>query len=105
MLMVMVTVTVMMTMMMMLLPPRILIDAGSMPSASFPSGSLPEVRFRKFLVSLCVGSLIRLHGVEVFDEAKPLTPNTAADMGGSCLYGCSLKSLVFAFSMVFLPGV
>jgi hypothetical protein len=101
-------VTVMMAVMMlkmMLLPPRILVHARSMPSASSPFGSLPEVRFRKFLVSLCVGSLIRLHGVEVFDKAKPLTPNTATDMGRSRLYGCSLKSLVFAFSMVFLPGV
>jgi hypothetical protein len=41
--------TVMMTVMMMkmmLLPPRILVDTGSMPYASSPSGSLPEVRFR-----------------------------------------------------------
>jgi hypothetical protein len=35
-----------------------------------PSRSLPEARFCKFLVSLCVGSLIRLHGVEVFEEAN-----------------------------------
>jgi hypothetical protein len=47
-----------------------------MPSVSSPSGSLPEARFCKFLVSLCVGSLIRLHGVGVFDEAKPPTPDT-----------------------------
>jgi hypothetical protein len=103
--MLMVTVTVMMTMMMMLLPPRILIDAGSMPSASFPSGSLPEVRFHKFLVSLCVGSPIRLHGVGVFDEAKPPTPDTVIDTGGFCSYGCLLKSLVFAPVMAFFPGV
>jgi hypothetical protein len=55
-------------------------------------------------VSLCVGSSIRLHGFELFDEAKPPTPDTGTDMGGSCPYGCSLKSLVFAFSMAFLPG-
>jgi hypothetical protein len=89
---------------MMLLPPRILVVTGSMPSVIFPSGSIPEVRFHKFLVSLCVGSLIRLHGVEVFDEAKTPTPDTGIDKGGSCPYGCSLKSLVFAFSMVFLQG-
>jgi hypothetical protein len=70
----------------------------------FPSGSLPEVRSRKFLVSLYVGSPIRLHGVEVFDEVKPPTPDMGIDMGRSCPYGCSLKSLVFAFSMAFLPG-
>jgi hypothetical protein len=80
---------------MMLLPPRILVDARSMPSMSSPSG---------FLVSLCVGSLICLHGIEVFDEAKPWTPDIGSDMGGSYPYGCLLKSLVFAFSMAFLPG-
>jgi hypothetical protein len=67
---------------MMLLPPRILVDAGSMPSVIFPSGSIPEVRFHKFLVSLCVGSLIRLHRVEVFDEAMTPTPDTGIDRAG-----------------------
>jgi hypothetical protein len=100
--------TVMMTVMMMkmmLLPLRILIDAGSMPSASFPSGSLLEVRFSKFVVSLCVGSQIRLHGVEVFDEAKPSTLDTVTDTGGLCPYGCPLKPMEFAFSIAFLPSV
>jgi hypothetical protein len=50
---------------------------GSMPSASSPSGSLPEVRFSRVLVSLCVGSLIRLRAVKVFDEADLPTPNPA----------------------------
>jgi phage-related protein len=89
-----------MTMKMMLLPLRILLDARAMPSASSPL----EVRSRKFLVSLYVGSPIRLHGVEVFDEVKPPTPDMGIDTGGSCPYGCSLRSLVFAFSMAFLPG-
>jgi hypothetical protein len=75
-----------------------------MPSASSPSGSLPEVRFHKFLVSLCIGSLIRLHGVEVSDKVKPPTPDTISDTGGLCPYGCLLKSLVFALVMAFLPG-
>jgi hypothetical protein len=101
MLMTMVVMAVMMKMM--LLPPRILVDTGS-PSASSPSGSLPEVRFCEFLVSLCVGSHIRLHGVEVFDEAEPPTPDTGIGTGEIFTYGCSLKSLVFAFSMAFLPG-
>jgi hypothetical protein len=70
----------------------------------FPSGSLPEVRSRKFLVSLYVESPIRLHGVEIFDEVKPPTPDMGIDTGGSYPYGCSLKSLGFAFSMAFLPG-
>jgi hypothetical protein len=101
----MLTATMMMVMMkMMLLPPRILVYAGSMPSASSPSGSLSEVRFHKFLVSLCVGSLIHLHGVKVFDEAKPPTPDTIVDTGELCPYGCPLKSLVFAFSKALLPG-
>jgi hypothetical protein len=95
--------TVMM-MKMMLLPQRILVDAGSMPSASSPSISLPEVWFRKFLVSLCVGSMIRLHWVEVIDEAKPQTPDMVIDTSGLCPYGCPLIFLVFAFSMAFLLG-
>jgi hypothetical protein len=95
---------VMMMMKMMLLPPRILVDAGSMPSPSSPSGSLPEVRFHKFLVSLYVGSLIRLHGVGVLDETTPPTPDTVIDTGGLYPYGCPLKSLVFAFTMFFLLG-
>jgi hypothetical protein len=89
---------------MMLLPPRVLVDTRSMPSASSPSESLPEVRFCKFLVSMCVGSLIRLHGVGVFDEAKPPTPDTVINTSGPYSYGCPLKSLVFVFAMVFLPG-
>jgi hypothetical protein len=88
----------------MLLPPRILVDAGSMPSASFPSGSLPKVRFHKFLVSLCIGYPICLHGAGVFDETKPPTLDTIIDTGGLCPYGCPLNSLVFVFSMAFLPG-
>jgi hypothetical protein len=76
-----------------------------MPSVSSPSGSLPEVRFHKFLVSLWVGSLIRLHGVGVFDEVKPLIPDTVVDTGGLCPYGYMLKCLVFAFSMALLLGV
>jgi hypothetical protein len=79
---------VMMMMKMMLLPLRILIDAGSMPSSSSPSRSLPEVRFRKFLVSLFVGYLIRLHEVEVFYEAKPPTPDTGRDTGSTCMSAC-----------------
>jgi hypothetical protein len=90
---------------MMFLPPRILVDAGSLPSASFPSGSFLEVRFRKFLVSLCVGSQIRLHRVEVFEKVKAPTPDTVTDMGRLCPYGCPLKPLEFALSMAFLPGV
>jgi hypothetical protein len=101
----MVTVRMMMMIMMMmmkmvLLPPRILVDAGSMPSASSPSGSLSEVRFRKFLVSLFVGSLVHLHRVEVFDGAKLPTPDT----GGLCPYECLLKALVLSPAMAILPG-
>jgi hypothetical protein len=89
-------VTVMMMMKIMLLPPRILVDPRSMPSMSSPSGSLLEVRFHKFLVSLHVGSPFHLHGVGVFDEAKPPTPYTGSDTGGLCPYECSLKYLVLA---------
>jgi hypothetical protein len=77
--------TVMMTVMMMkmmLLPLRIHVDARSMPSATSPSGSLLEARFRKFLVSMCVGSQIYLQWVEVFDEAEPRTPDTGINTGG-----------------------
>jgi hypothetical protein len=88
-----------------IVPPRILVDAGSMPSASSPSGSLPEVRFRKFLVSLCVGSQIRLHRVEVFDEANQPTPDMVTDTGGLYSYWYPLKHLEFAFSMAFLLGL
>jgi hypothetical protein len=80
-------VTVMMTVVMIktiLLPPRILVDVGSMPSVSSPSGSLLRARFYKFLVFQCVGSLFCLHRVGVFDEAKPLTPDTGGDIGGLC---------------------
>jgi hypothetical protein len=100
-------VTVMMTVVMikmMLLPPRILVDIGSMPSTSSPSRSLPRARFCKFLVFLCVGSLFCLHRVGVFDEAKPLTPDTGGDTGGFCQYECLLKSLLLAHAMAFLPG-
>jgi hypothetical protein len=96
--------TVMMMMKMMLLPRRILVDAGSMPSSSSPSRSLPEVRFRKFLVSLFVGSLIHLREVEVFYKAKPPTLDTGSDTGGLYPYECSLKSVVLALTMTFLPG-
>jgi hypothetical protein len=78
---------------------------GVLHSASSLFGSLPKVRFHKFLVSLCVGSPIHLHGVEVFDEAKPPTPVTGGDIGGLCPYECSLKSLVLALAMAFLPSV
>jgi hypothetical protein len=104
MLMAMVMVTVMM-MKMRLLPPRIVVDPGSMPSVSSPSESLMKVRFHKFLVSLCVGSLICLHGVGVFDVAKPSTPNMVIHTGRLYPYGCPLKSLVFVFSKAFFPGV
>jgi hypothetical protein len=96
--------TVMMMMKMMLLPPRILVDVGSMPSMSSPYGSLPEARFCEFLVSLCVGSPIYLHRVEVFDEAEPPTPDTGIDTSRLCPYGCPLKSLAFPLAMAFLPG-
>jgi hypothetical protein len=43
-----------------------------MPSMCSSSGSLSKARFRKFLVSLCVGSPFHLHRVGVFDEEKPL---------------------------------
>jgi hypothetical protein len=95
---------VMITTMMMLLPPRILVDAGSMPSTSSTSGSLPEARFREFLVSLCVGSLFRLRRVGVFDEAKPPTPDTGGDTGRLCPYACPLKSLLLSLMTTFLPG-
>jgi hypothetical protein len=91
-------------MVMMFLPSRILVDAESMPSASSPSKSLLQVRFHKFLVSLCAGSLIRLHGVELFDKAKPPTPDMGIDTSRSCPYVCLSKSLVFAFSMALLQG-
>jgi hypothetical protein len=91
-------------MMMMLLGPRILVDAESMPSASFPFGSLSEAWFHEFLVSLCVESLIHLHGVVVFDEAKQSAPDTCGDMGGLCPYACLLKSLLLALVTAFLLG-
>jgi hypothetical protein len=66
----------------------------------FPLQSLPEVRFRKFLLSLCVGSLFCLHGVGVFDEAKPPTPDT----GRLCLYTYPLKPLLLSLMIAFLPS-
>ena len=51
-------------------------DDGSL-LASSPSGSLPEVRFRGFLVALCLASQIRLHEVNIFDEAVLMTGGTA----------------------------
>jgi hypothetical protein len=50
-------------------------DAGSL-SASSPSGSLPEVRFRCVLVSLCLAPQNRIHGVNKFDEAMSMTVGT-----------------------------
>jgi hypothetical protein len=78
-------VTVMMAMMMkiMLLPPRILVDARSMPSVSLPFGCTPDARLHKFLVPLCVGSPFRLHRVGVSGEVKPPTPDTGGDTSGS----------------------
>jgi hypothetical protein len=101
-------VTVMMVMMMMkimLLPPRILVDVGSMPSASLPFGCTPEARLHKFLVSLCVGSPFRLHRVGVSGEVKPPTPDTGGDTSGINPYECPLKSLLLALTMAFHPGV
>jgi hypothetical protein len=46
-----------------------------------------------------------VHRIEIFDEAKPPTPDTVTDMGGLCPYGFPLKPLEFAFSMAFLLGV
>ena len=51
------------------------------PLASFPSGSLPEVRFRGFLVAQCLASQIRLHGVIIFDEAVLITGGTVRRYG------------------------
>jgi hypothetical protein len=45
-----------------------------------------------------------MHGVEQFDEAKPLTPDMGSNMGGLCPYECPLKSLVLALAMAFLPS-
>jgi hypothetical protein len=95
---------VIITMMMMILAPRILVDTGSMPSASSPSGSLMEAMFFKFLVSLCVGFLFHLHGVGVFDEKKPPTPDTRGDTGGLCPYACPLKPLLLSLMIAFLPS-
>jgi hypothetical protein len=94
----------MMMMMMMLLPSRILVDAGSMPSANSPSGSLPDTRFHEFLVSLCVESLFRLRRVGVFDEAKPPTLDMGGDTVGLSPYAYPLKSLLLALVIAFLPG-
>jgi hypothetical protein len=93
-----------MMMMVMLLPPRILVDAGSMPAVSSPSRSLPKARFCEFLVSLCVGSLFRLRRVGVFDEAKPPTHDTSGDTGGLCPYAFPLKSLLLVLVTAFFPG-
>jgi hypothetical protein len=87
-------VAVMMMMMKMLLPPKILIDAGSMPSTSSPSGSLSEARFHKFLVSLCVGSLFCMHRVGVFDKAKLPTPD---NLPPRCVNKCSVHFCNFRF--------
>jgi hypothetical protein len=51
-------------------------------------------------VSLDVGSLIRLQGVKVFDEAKP----PPSDTGMPCPYRCLLNLLAFALLVAFLPG-
>jgi hypothetical protein len=93
-----------MMMMVMILPPRILVDAGSMPSVSSPSGSLPKARFHEFLVSLCVRSLFRLRRVRVFDEAKPPTHDTGGDTGGLCQYAFPLKSMLLSLMTAFFPG-
>jgi hypothetical protein len=50
------------------------------PYASFPSRSLPKVRFLRVLASLNVGSQICLYGVKVFDEAVSVAPG----MVGPC---------------------
>ena len=52
------------------------------PSASSPSRSLPEVRFRCFLGAMDVWLLIRSHGVKVFDETDPWNTGTAGGTVG-----------------------
>jgi hypothetical protein len=46
------------------------------PSVSSPSRSLLELRFLRVLVSMNVGSLIRLYRVRVFDQAVHMTHGT-----------------------------
>ena len=55
-------------------------DDGSL-LASSPSGSLPEVRFRCFLLAQCLASQIRLHGVNIFDEVMSTTGGTVRRYG------------------------
>jgi hypothetical protein len=62
------------------------------PSDCFPSSSLPEVSFLRILVSLNVGSQIRLHGLRVFDQAVPRA------------YHWSPKHILLGSFAGFLPG-
>jgi len=72
-------------------------DGDGSPSASSPSRSLMEVRFRGVPVSLCLRSVIRLHGVEVFDEADPPIGGTGASYGWGPTYHWSLNLLSTLF--------
>jgi hypothetical protein len=49
-----------------------------MPFASFPSRSLSDVRFLRFLVALDVGSQICLCGMKVFDDQDNVPHGTGA---------------------------
>jgi hypothetical protein len=62
------------------------------------------VRILRVLVSLDLRSLIRLHGMRLFNKVKQPPYDTSADMGGSCPYGCPLNSLESLLAMVSLPG-
>ena len=62
-------------------PPMIRVAARMMPSASSPSRSLPEVRFLRVVVSLNVGSQIRLRVVKLFDEAEAVPHGTGGWYG------------------------
>jgi hypothetical protein len=68
------------------------------PSASSPSRSIPEVRFLRVLVSMNIGSLIR---VKVFDQAVSASHGTA----GPRPYQCSPKLLSFGCLLGSPPGV
>jgi hypothetical protein len=70
------------------------------PSASSPLRSLPGVRFLRVLVSTNVESLIRLHGVKVFDLTVRLTHWTV----GMRPYQWSPKLLSLDYLVGFLPG-
>ena len=48
---------------------------------SFPSRSLPEVRFLRLLVSLCVISPIQFHGEKLFEVAASMATIRADQKG------------------------